>query len=1127
MRKKILLALLAVSGCAMLYPQNITSWLTVDRYGSMQAGDITLQVWHYSPQWEKSTYQSAASFHLNEKESNIRSGKAVVNGIFKSASGDFFLMQKLTVHDGRIEVHYSMKATAPVSTKMLALEIRTDKKTYEGRKYFIDGKEYTYPSDVEPRNFLKTITGQMLSIPCSNGTLQIEGKDLKIQAQFNPIGNGGYGIAFRLYFSPYTGDISEGELAFRIALLDGKKTAADSFNESKSHAGTIDISSAANMGFADDTADDRKGGWTDQGNKNDMGHLKPGMYELSGFPFAIIDPNDNQGRSCMVFASPGRPYMLKNASITLPEEKTFRYVYLLHGTAWSGQKKGIIGNIEVQHTDGDMSRIAVEIHKDVADWHNPDPLENGIVVLDGENKTARVGLYLSQFEIKQKPIKRIQFLPTQEVVWMVAAVSGGFSMNTSIPSVKKYTISPSEKWRPIEHKLDIEKSSVLDFSFLNHRPAGKFGRIISRGEDLVYENSPERTIRFYGINMAAKSLFLEKKECELLAERLSMLGYNSVRIHHFDFILAERTNNFAFSMDKLDQLEYLVYCLKKSGIYVTLDMYTLLTPVPGSIKGVDRAINYQEMKILMQINGEAMKIVKDFSSRLLLHKNPYTGFAWKDDPVISSISLINENVNFAYVNNQSKNIVPMLFDTFSAWAKANGVTWTDEPDRISKFAEYAMGIQLKSYTELRDFIKGLGVKAILTDINFRQNMSLAEIRKELEYVDIHSYWDLPVILQGSGYNPPYRIKNTSMLDGFHGTHLLSAAHRQQGKPFMMTEFNFCYPNVYRSEGGPVTAALAGLQGWNGVYRYIYSHQYEPMFKLYPLERLDIVRDPINLLSDKIGMLFFTRGDIKAAKHFIPIVYTKDFIRKTNDLNGGPITPQSYARLSLYTKVGTIIADPDQQVRVDSTYICVPDAEKRYSAWGKEVVSADSDTLAELIKKGAVPKEHIDLENEVYISETGQIRYMPREKRYSAVTDFGECLISHGSDEPMKGENLKIMNRSTYAAVYLGSVSDKPLIESSRLIFLHLTDIQSSGSEFKNSDMKQLEKYGTLPHLVHRGTVDVMFRSKKEAMPSMYAVDLSGQRAAQIKVSKIKEGFSFTAEMEYNGKCYIVYEIVWE
>ena len=83
-------------------------------------------------------------------------------------------------------------------------------------------------------------------------------------------------------------------LVLFAALLAGRLPAAD--------IRPLDLSSGANSAFADETADDRRGGWTDQG-ANDLRLLKSGVQTLGGVPFSILDDGRSGGKSCIVLAA--------------------------------------------------------------------------------------------------------------------------------------------------------------------------------------------------------------------------------------------------------------------------------------------------------------------------------------------------------------------------------------------------------------------------------------------------------------------------------------------------------------------------------------------------------------------------------------------------------------------------------------------------------------------------------------------------------------------------------------------------------------------------------------------------------------------------------------------------------
>ena len=85
--------------------------------------------------------------------------------------------------------------------------------------------------------------------------------------------------------------------------------------------------------------------------------------------------------------------------------------------------------------------------------------------------------------------------------------------------------------------------------------------------------------------------------------------------------------------------------ITEHGIYITLDLYTARTI------GFDK--NYKNM---FDVKSRALfhKPIRDnimeFGRLLLTTVNPYTGLALKDDPVLTTIGLINEDPLFTHHN---------------------------------------------------------------------------------------------------------------------------------------------------------------------------------------------------------------------------------------------------------------------------------------------------------------------------------------------------------------------------------------------------------------------------------------------------------------------------------------------
>jgi len=128
----------------------------------------------------------------------------------------------------------------------------------------------------------------------------------------------------------------------------------------------VDLSSVCNMGLADETAGDGKGGWSDEGPFNDMRCLKAGDRTFYGVPFRIIDPEANGGRSIITLRSRISSQALPQV-VTIPmPSRHCRALYFLHAAAWG--TPGTIGEYIIVYADGDSVRLPLTIPGNIANW---------------------------------------------------------------------------------------------------------------------------------------------------------------------------------------------------------------------------------------------------------------------------------------------------------------------------------------------------------------------------------------------------------------------------------------------------------------------------------------------------------------------------------------------------------------------------------------------------------------------------------------------------------------------------------------------------------------------------------------------------------------------------------------
>ncbi len=183
----------------------------------------------------------------------------------------------------------------------------------------------------------------------------------------------------------------------------------------------LPLAGGANSSFADESPDDRKGGWTDQGS-NDLQKIPAGRQIWGNIPFQI----SGEEKSCIVLsASPQRTYFPGNAEIKLAAPENGKFLYLLHAGAWLNPQKNLVGRITVDYTDGTSKEFRVRSGRDIADWWSNQGESNAARVWTVYNNNSQISLYASKFPLDGKPVGSIRLRSGDDGVWMIAAASIG------------------------------------------------------------------------------------------------------------------------------------------------------------------------------------------------------------------------------------------------------------------------------------------------------------------------------------------------------------------------------------------------------------------------------------------------------------------------------------------------------------------------------------------------------------------------------------------------------------------------------------------------------------------------------------------------------------------------------
>jgi hypothetical protein len=146
----------------------------------------------------------------------------------------------------------------------------------------------------------------------------------------------------------------------------------------------IDLRPFCNVGFADETASDGQGGWTDQG-PNDLRQLPPGVWASGPAHFLILDPAANEGRSCLVFRGgplTATPDHYPTEVTGIPVHARLRSLDLFHGAAWISVQAGesvLMATYTVHYESGARETFEVQAGPHLLDWwtNHEGPLPGG------------------------------------------------------------------------------------------------------------------------------------------------------------------------------------------------------------------------------------------------------------------------------------------------------------------------------------------------------------------------------------------------------------------------------------------------------------------------------------------------------------------------------------------------------------------------------------------------------------------------------------------------------------------------------------------------------------------------------------------------------------------------------
>lgn len=644
----------------------------------------------------------------------------------------------------------------------------------------------------------------------------------------------------------------------------------------------------------------------------------------------------------------------------------------------------------------------------------------------------------------------------------------------------------------------------LSFIYENEKPAGKHGFLKTKGENFIFEDGTEA--RFWGTNFNSAQNFPSHQHSEKIAKRLAKVGINLVRLHQLDaewstpnifqFTKGENLNNTqSFDPESMDRLDYLIYCLKKEGIYIYLDLLTYRRFKSGD--DVENAHFLGDAaKPYSTFNKRLIELQKKFNHDIWTHKNPYTLMAYKDDPAIVLTEITNENDLFTFPHYSVKHepYRTELENLYREWATNNNVIIDDskvefDPRNDINMTNFFIEMTKNYYKEMIQHMRNIGVKIPIAGTNWSRNVAHLSAQMVGDFTDSHYY----TAGEGGWRDKDGNFGNKPNLGSTNNMIPELAFYRVQGKPFFVSEWDNPWPNEWRAESSLLMAAIGSFQDWGGLAIHTYRYTLD--------EDVDMIGKPIT--SGAIGGIYYRGGvfdTFNDPAKFGLFYHAALIIRR------GDVKP---AKKTLNVKLNNLLSDRGNAYLLSAEKHRVESILPGFPNYGDIIIDSEEEFVS--IKDGEVLSDT----KEIYRNLTKKIGWIdtPNSK---AIYGF------LGKEGDIKLNNLKVNVINDFATIAISSLTKDSINSSENLLLTAVGRADNTNSKYNEDRTKQIDPgHGPVQIEVIEATIEI--RSTKENLRVM-AINPQGFIIGYIP-SKYENGkFSFEIGKEYQSMYYLIQSI---
>lgn len=688
---------------------------------------------------------------------------------------------------------------------------------------------------------------------------------------------------------------------------------------------------------------------------------------------------------------------------------------------------------------------------------------------------------------------------------------------------KDYPDNDASDWWDIPNKYDSANKPApweKGFDFCKDTPAGSKGWLIVKNGNFVFENEPENPVRFKGITVVKYGFFPFKAMAARYAKIMQKYGFNQIRFHSLFDVLLKSDGNYKlpeYNPKRMAKFDKLFYELKKAGIYVRMSglFSTRWSPstgvqVPAKISALNNTQYFYDEK-----HQELyLKCLKKF----LEHTNPYTKLRYADDPAFSTYKIINEvSLFFNTVDASPGPYRLMLQEQYNNWLikkYENDITLTmawriegsgspmNQSESLTKGTVALLGIgslancasahikraadQTQFYYELeqkwfkkvKKLIRSTGSKMLVQGSSWGGPGHLQELQAAtntcLDFTGKHCYWLHP----HGGWSPREALFGNEPIVKHPVDHMLTGAFQNvSGKPFAITEWNFCFPNDYFVDAAPFMAIYGALQNINANHRFCMG---TPEIQSVKNDFFSIFASPGGLTTEPMSYFLYVRGDLKQA----PVIYQNYLFPEAlhnPKRNKSEDKTSSDNRFYMKFAKGNI---PTEAMLVGGVRLSF-DKEKYPPIWNEKLYK----------------KAH-NKEAGTITSITNEVVWDYKNYNITVKTPKTRGILGFLNGDTYKNGPLTMKLNDAYGVVSLSSIDNLPLEKSKEILLTMvgrernsnqtLQELTRNGKRIPGRENTRMGQIGTAPIISEPIEIELILKTEQKGVWKVIPLDATGK-----------------------------------